>query len=44
MPTGLPDWTVPTAIVDHVIDRLAVDIAAQSIAQLDVHVAGYRKA
>lgn len=44
MPSGLLDWTLPTAIVAQLIDKLAVDIAAQSLAQLDVHVAGYRKA
>ena len=30
MPTGLPDWTVPTAIVAQLLDKLAVDAAAQS--------------
>jgi len=31
MPTGLPDWTVPTAIAARIIDKLAVDTAAQSM-------------
>ena len=39
MPTGLPDWTVPTAIVAQLIDKLAVDIAAQSIGSIKVNVA-----
>lgn len=39
MPSGLPDWTVPTAIVAQLIDKLAVDIAAQSIGSIKVDIA-----
>jgi len=39
MPTGLPDWTVPTAIAAQLIGRLAVDAAAQSIENIKVDIA-----
>ena len=37
---GLPDFTVPTAIVAQTIDTLAVDIAAQSIGELGILIKG----
>lgn len=40
MTTGLPDWTLPTAIVAQVIDRLVVDVAAQSIGSIKVMLRG----
>ena len=39
MPAGLPDWTVPTAIVAQLIDKLAVDIVAQTIGNVKVDIA-----
>ena len=39
MPSGLLGWTVPTAIAAQLIDRLALDIAAQSAGDIKVYIA-----